>query len=40
VRATTEPRCWKAVGIAGAVLGLALWAAAIIVAWHFVENYW
>lgn len=35
-----EPRWWKAIGVVGALLGLAFWVAVIFVAWHFIERYW
>ncbi len=40
VRRTGAPRSWAVIGIAGAVIGLALWIAVGVVAWHFLEKYW
>jgi hypothetical protein len=34
------PRWWTAVGIVGALLGLAFWVAVAVVAWHFIGKYW
>jgi hypothetical protein len=34
------PRWWTAVGVIGALLGLAFWVAVAVVAWHFIGKYW
>lgn len=39
-KASKPPRWWTAVGVIGAVIGLALWVAVVVVAWHFIEKYW
>jgi hypothetical protein len=34
------PRWWTAVGVVGALIGIAFWTAVVIVAWHFIGKYW
>lgn len=35
-----KPRWWTALGVVGALIGLAAWVVVATISWHFIAKYW